>query len=330
MRFSIRRSLVLACTAGLAATAMVSVAGAANAAVVAGGGRNADRTPVYVRDAEGIALQLCSDATMCEPADPAVGDIGSYFGAEASLGPMRAIWGIDAVFLENADGTIGDTAAVGNSALFRAEGLRPNRRYTIQGPWGTHRCFTNGEGALDNKNCLFEAGGEAGGQLRGGPVKSFLYSTRGPRGFIGGLEIPARVTGSPSGFNRVTLDGPGAHFATSLFSLSGQMADNTPMSQISKTALRMGNKQNTRPITRVLRYRNIGTAPARFRVSRGGENPVAFKVRENCAAVAPGRTCRIEVVYRPGAHDKSAVLTITDNTLAQPRRVTLRGVAPTR
>ncbi|MDQ4084185.1 MAG: hypothetical protein M3165_00040 [Actinomycetota bacterium] len=330
MRFSIRRSLALASVAGLAATALVSASGSANAVVVPGGGRNPDRTPVYVRDAEGIALQLCSDTVYCEPADTAAGDIGAYFGAEAALGPMRAIWGIDAAYLEAADGTVSDVPALTSSALFRAEGLRPNRRYTIRGPWGTHRCMTNAEGELNNKNCLFERGGEAGGRLRSGPVKSFLYSPLAPRGFVGGLEIPQRVTGSPSGFNRVTLDGPGAHFRTNMIALSGQMADDTPMSQISKTALRMGNKRNTAPVTRILRYRSIGTAPATFRVRRGGENPVAFKVRENCAAVAPGRVCRIEVIYRPGAHDKSAFLTITDNTMAHPRRVTLRGVAPVR
>jgi hypothetical protein len=330
MRFisDTRRSLVALSAVGLAASALAVSSGSAGAAVVPGGGRNADRTPVFVRDGQGLALQMCTDAVNCEPADAAAGDIGSYFGAEASLGPMRAIWGIDAAFLEDAAGNISDRAAVANTALFRAEGLRANRRYTIRGPWGTHRCFTDERGRLDNKNCLFERGGEAGGRLRSGPVKTLLYSARGPRGFLGALEIPQRVTGSPTGFNRVTLDGPGAHFRTNMFALTGQLADNIPMSRVSKSALRMGNHRNTKAITRILRYRSIGTAPARFRVTRHGQDPLAFRVRENCAAVQPGSVCQVTVVYRPGAHDKKAFLTITDNTMAHPRRVDLRGIAP--
>jgi hypothetical protein len=313
----------------LAATALVSTSGTAGAVVSPGGGRNADGSPAYIRDGQGLAMQLCTDATFCEPADPAdAAEIGSFFSAEASLGPMRAIWGIDAAFLEDAAGNISTRPGVTNGALFRAEGLRPNRRYTIRGPWGTHRCSSNAEGELNNTNCIFEAGGEAGGALRTGPIKSMLFTTRAPRGFLGGLEIPQRVTGSPSGFNRVTLRGPGANFSTNLFALSGQMVDNQPMGLLAKDSLRFGSRNNTRVVTRILRYRSVGTAPARFRVRRAGPNPFAFRVNENCAALQPGRVCRIRVSYDPGVNNRRARLVINDNTLAPPRRVSLTGIAP--
>jgi len=311
----------------LAATALVATSTTAGAAISPSGARNPDRTPAFVRDGQGLALALCADAVRCEPADAAAGDIGSYFSAEAALGPMRAIWGVDAAFLENAAGNLTTRPGVTNAALFRAEGLRPNSRYTMRGPWGTHRCTTNADGALDNKNCLFEAGGEAGGALRTGPIKSFLFG-RSPQGFIGDLTIPQRVTGSPSGFNRVTLTGPGANFSTNRFVLGGQMRANTPMGLLAKDSLRFGSRSNTRVITRTLRYRSVGTAPARLRIRRAGPNPFAFKVNENCGALAPRSVCRIRVSYNPGANNRRARLVINDNTLAPPRRVSLTGIAP--
>jgi hypothetical protein len=326
-RTSRRRTAAVASAAALAATTLLAGT-SADAAVVAGGGRNADRTPVSFHDSQGLAVQMCIDARLCEPADAAAGDIGSYFSAEAQVGPVRAIWGIDAAFLEDAAGNLTNRPAVTNSALFRAEGLRPHARYTIEGPWGTHRCVTNADGALDNKNCIFGAGGEEGGTVAQGPVESLLFPSRAPRGFLGNLTVPQTVTGSPSGFNRVVVTGPGLTARANRFVLGGQLAANQPMSLLGKTALRLGSKANTRTVTKTLRLRSVGTAPVRAQIRKAGANPVAFKVTRTCGAVAPGRSCAIQVSYNPGAHDKKAVLVINDNTLAAPRRVTLTGIAP--
>ena len=321
------RSVVALSAAALAATTLLVGSASADAAVVAGGGRNPDRTPVFFRDSQGLALQLCTDAVNCEPVDPAApAEIGSYFSAESQVGPVRAIWGIDAAFLEDAAGNISTRPGVTNSALFRAEGLRRNSRYTIKGPWGTHRCTTNADGSLDNKNCLFERGGEAGGLVGSGPVKSFLFSARAPRGFLGDLTIPQTVTGSTNGFNKVTVTGPGANFRSNRFVLGGQLAANQPMGLLNKSSMRFGSRNNTRPVTKTLVYRSVGTAPARVQVRRTGANPVAFKVTRNCGAIAPRTTCRINITYRPGAHDKVAALVINDNTLSAPRRVSLTGI----
>jgi hypothetical protein len=323
-----RRHLAVLSATALAAATLLAGNGAADAAISPGGGRNPDRTPVFLRDAQGLALRLCTDTVNCEPAAEA-GEIGSYFSAEAELGPMRAIWGIDAAFLEDAADNITDRPALTSSALFRAEGLRPNRRYTIRGPWGTHRCTTDGQGQLTNKNCLFERGGEAGGALRGGPVKSFLRAAASPAGFVGSLEIPRRVTGSPSGFNRVTLTGPGANFRTNLIAVSGQLADNIPMAAVRKDSLRLGNKNKARPTQRVLRVRNVGTAPLSVRIAKSGDNPGRFRVVNNCSGVAPGRACGIEVTYRPRRNAvNTAAMTLTTNGLRAPQRVTLTGIGP--
>lgn len=330
-----RRTVATVSATVLAAGALLASSVSADAVVTAGGARNADGTPGLIRDDHGLAMQLCVDATNCEPADPAAGDIGQYFSAEAALGPMRAIWGLDAAFLEDAAGNLTDRAAVTNAALFRAEGLRPNSRYTIKGPWGTHRCSTNVDGALDNKNCLFVGGGEAGGTIGSGPVKSFLFAQIHPAGFLGNLTVPQRVVGSPTGFNRVTLDGPGAHFSTNRFVLGGQMVENQPMALVGQGAenqkIRLGSKRNTRVVTKTLRYRSVGTAAANPQIRKAGRDPGAFKLtKTNCGAVAPRQSCQIQISYTPRRADKHAVLVITDNTLAGPRRVSLTGVAPTR
>jgi len=99
---------------------------------------------------------------------------------------------------------------------------------------------------------------------------------------------------------------------------------------VSTSALRLGSRTSTVPVTKVIRYRSVGTAAATPRLSKTGPNPAAFQVRKNCTSVAPGGLCTISVTYRPTVHDKSAVLVIDDNTMAPPRRVTLTGVAPRR
>jgi hypothetical protein len=322
-----RRHLAVLSATALAAATLLAGNGAADAAISPGGGRNPDRTPVFLRDAQGLALRLCTDTVNCEPAAEA-GEIGSYFSAEAELGPMRAIWGIDAAFLEDAADNITDRPTLTSSALFRAEGLRPNRRYTIRGPWGTHRCTTDGQGQLTNKNCLFERGGEAGGRLGAGPIKSFLYTRLAPRGFLGDLVVPQRVTGSPTGFNRVTLRGPGVRARTRFFVLGGQMAEDQPMALMGRSQLRLGSRSSGATVTKTLHYRSVGTAPVTMRIRKAGNHPGAFRVTRGCGELAPRQSCRIEVTFNPGRLDRFARLVVTDNTLAGKRRVFLTGIAP--
>jgi hypothetical protein len=322
----VRRSAAVLSATALAATAVAAASTPAGAALSRGGAANGDGTPGFIRDRQGIAVQMCTDNLQCEPAVSP--DIGTYFAAEATVGPMRASWGVDAAFLEDAAGNISNRVGVSNSAVFRAEGLRPNRRYTIRGPWGQHRCFSDERGRLDNKNCLFERGGEAGGPLALGPIKTLLRAKFPPAGgFLGG-DAAQRVTGSPTGFNRVTLDGPGVHAQSRFFTIGGQLVDDTAMGMLNKNRIKMGTKRNVAAVTKSVVYRSVGTAPARVRVSKAGENPGAFKLNNGCARVAlnPGRRCTIEITYRPKAQNSVAQLVIDDNGIAARRTVRLRGI----
>jgi hypothetical protein len=98
------------------------------------------------------------------------------------------------------------------------------------------------------------------------------------------------------------------------------------MSQINRESLTMGNRNNTRPIKRVIRVSSFGTAPLAATFTKSGANPGAFAVVNNCASVAPNRACNIQVTFAPRPNrTKTAVLTIDDNSLAAPHRITLTG-----
>jgi hypothetical protein len=164
--------------------------------------------------------------------------------------------------------------------------------------------------------------------VRRGPVKSFLV----PRfsvasGLLGGLT-GSRVLGSPSGFNRVSIKGPGVNARSRFFTVSGQLVANTPMGVVNRKDLRLGKRNNARRVTRTIRYRNVGTATARVRTRKTGQRG-AFRINNGCrGGVAPGRACAIKVTYRPTRRDKAARLVINDNTLAKPRSISLRGISP--
>ena len=318
------RSTALLSAAVLVASGIVATMGAASAVVVRGAGQNAEGTPNFYRDAQGVALELCLDGTpdvQCpapaDPPDPT--HVGEYFAAEATAGPLLALYGIEAIN----DGAL----AVSNGTRFRIEGARPNTRYTIKDPWGTTNVRTDATGASDFR---METNG-AFNTVRNGHISTFLRAVgRNGAAFIGNHNLVSRVTGSPTGFNKVVMTGGGQRWSTAQFSLMGQKRANTAMSAINRRSLQLGNGRTADRVTRNIRYSSLGTAAARqITVRKGGLNPGAFSVRDTCASQAPGTACQIMVTFAPRQHansTKRAFLTINDNTLAAPRRVSLKGV----
>ena len=327
-----RRAAALLSASALAATALIATAGSAGAVVTAGGAADPEGRPGFFTDSQGIRLALCTDAVNCEPADPADPLHGGYFGAEAQAGPVLAIYGIETAEGEDAEGNPNGQAIVANVSRFRADGLTPNARYTIRGPWGSQSCVTDASGQLDGDiACGAEAGGEAGTPIGGGPVKTFLRRVSGaPAGFLGDLETAGPVTGSPTGFNRVVVRGPAGNIVgqNNLFTVTGQMAANTPMASLNTAALSMGNGRNAQPVTRNIRFSSFGTAPATPQVTKLGANPGRFAVDTSaCAAVAAGNACDIRVTYTPqNNRDASARLRIGTGIPGSARLVSLQGV----
>lgn len=319
-----RRPAALLSVAALATTGLVAAAVPAGAAVTAGGQADGNGRPAFVRDATGIALALCTDAVNCEPADPADPLHGGYYSAEATAGGIRAVFAIETAAGEDAAGNPTDQATVANVAVFDGDGLRAGARYTIKHPYGTSTVVADDRGRVRR---VIEAGGEAGTPLGSGVVKTFLRRVNAPAGFLGNLDTAGRVTGSPTGFNAMTVTGPGVNATARNFIVNGQMRANTAMTSMSTSALKLGSITKATPSTATIPVSSFGTAAATITTTLGGANPSAFQV-QNPAAVASGSAANIRVTYAPRANrDVSAILTIADGGLAAPRQVTLTGVA---
>jgi hypothetical protein len=316
------RSTALLSAAVLTASGIAATMGVANAVVTPSGGENGQGTPSFYKDAQGFALQLCLDGTpdvQCPPTDAE--HLGAYFAADSNpVGPMTAGYAVEAVN-DPVDGNL-----VINSARFRIEGAKANTTYTIKDPWRTTTCRTDGTGSAD---CRRETSG-AFSTVRTGPVESFLR-TVGPSAseFIGRHTAFSRVTGSPTGFNKIVMTGGGQKWITNRFSVAGQKRANTAMSSLSTRALELGNGRKADAVSKSVKYSSIGTANARPTVRKGGQNPGAFMVKDTCASQAPGTACAITVTFRPRQNVntvKRAFLVIDDNGLAAPRKVSLKGV----
>jgi hypothetical protein len=304
--------------------------GAANAVITPSGAQNGNGVPTFYKDAQGLALALCTDPGATEAAcgapdaGPVDGHFGVYFDAASSLGNannpvLDAGWAIEA-----AQDDLGNPA-VFNATRFRLNGLRPNTTYKITDPWGTKRCTTDASGGAD---CKFESPGGFN-QVRTARISTFLRVVGRSGGEMIGPDLAKRVTGSPTGFNKLVMTGGGRTWSTNLFTLLGQKRAGTAMSSLNKMALELGTGRSANVVTRTIRYSSIGTAAARPTVRKGGASPGAFSVRDTCASQAPGSVCSIMVTFAPGKHansTKRAVLTINDNGLAAPRKVSLKGI----
>ena len=293
------RSAALLSAAAVDAAGLFA-AGPSGAAVTLGPNRP-DGLPAYIVDGEGVAIAPCDTNTaICggafDAADPA------YWDAGGDAGPIRLVYSVS-------------SPAGGRIARFDGSGLTPGR-YTIKDPWGTVTCTAPG-GKMDCR-------------LPGRRITTLLRQTTTPAGFVGNPNANRTFTGSPTGFNRVLITGPGGFRAsTNRLAITGMMRDNTAMSAINKRALELGNGRKADRVSRTIRYSSFGTAAAVPTVRKGGVNPGAFSVRDTCASQAPGTACAITVTFAPRQHANSvkrAFLTIDDNSLAAPRKVSLKGV----
>ena len=306
-----RRSAAILSVGALTVTGLMAVAMPADAVITRSQGTT-NNVPNYFRDDIGLRVAPCANVAVCvDPFDPAD---GVYFDAGATTQSFRAVWSVGAGF-DPAEPPV----ELDNSFRFTAQGV-PNGRYTIRDPWGSRTCNAVA-GRVDCRSALTAR-----------PVRTFLRTLVRPAGFLGNGETPRRVTGSPTDFNRLVIDGPGAfRESTSLFTVLGQMPEATPMADIDKDALTMGNRNKTTPTTRILRYESLGTANASATATVAGRNAARFTVNDAaCVSVAPGNSCGIRVTYRPQRNRNAAarLRIVTAGNAGATRVVTLRGTGP--
>jgi hypothetical protein len=299
-----RRSAALLSAAAGAAAGLFAAASPAGAVINLGPPRASDGLPAYIVDGEGIAIAPCDTATpvrdcggVFDPTDP------TYWDAGGNAGPIKLAYSVSS--------PIG-----GRIARFTGSALTPGR-YTIKDPWGT-------------VHCQADVGGKMDCRLPGRRITTLLRATTAVPGFIGNANVERTFTGSPTGFNRVLITGPRKFKAsTTHLAITGLMRANTAMSAVNTDALTLGRPKNAAPVVKNVHYTSFGTAAARPTVRLAGANAGAFKVRNTCGSVAPGRGCNIVVAFRPRQHVNQTVkarLLINDNGLAARRTVKLTGV----
>jgi methionine-rich copper-binding protein CopC len=207
--------------------------------------------------------------------------------------------------------------AVDQLSRYTGSGLAPGR-YTIKDPWGTV------------SSCTADAAGKMDCRIAARRITSFLHGTGRNVGFVGNGVAATTFVGSPTGFNKFLITGPAGFRASASRSvLTGKKLPNTAMSSMTTTkALSFGSITKARPSVATIPVSSFGSAPLRVTTRLAGANPRAFTVTNGCASVASGSACTIGVRYAPTANrNASAVLTIDDDGLAAPRKVTLSGVA---
>ncbi|MGA8210630.1 MAG: choice-of-anchor D domain-containing protein, partial [Nocardioidaceae bacterium] len=324
---------------------------------VAGAGALAPGFPTWYADTDGTALQPCLDGLpMClaSAADLMAdsGGEGFYFAADAAVGPITVHNAVEAAYA--GDGPGQEMVFVRTQVAAHAGGLVPGGTYTVTDPYGTlNSCTANASGQLRNNACRTEtvpAAQDFNGALNGRVGPFLTWDTYGdpslgappPAGYIGDNATPHRVTGSPTGFNKVRVVGPGINAdgsqpcaadwtgaaadcaETDLFVVQGKVQPG-PSAHLSAPSLDFGNTA-TAATTR-LRYTSTGTEPVTVgSVSAGGS--ADFSLADSCAgtSVAPGTSCTIDVTYTPVAGTTATgSVRVADSTSGSPRTVTLKG-----
>lgn len=288
-------------------------------------GQDGDTHPQhFTDDVSGLALELCLDGTARCLAAP--GDLVApegeafYFAAFADAGPFTGEIALEAAFADT-------TGIVFQRFQYQAEGLTPGDTYTITDPFSTRTCVAE----AGRTRCRVDSATPLSG-----PITQWLIADNAPAGYIGDNATASTVTGSPTGFNKLRVEGPGITSTcndpvvgviancdeTDQWIVQGKIAPGTAAT-LSASSLDFGNTATS--TTRNITYSSIGTQPAAV-TSATSNNPAFVVNSTGCASVAPGSSCTIGVTYTPVAGEPdTGTLTINDNTAGSGRTVALSG-----
>lgn len=249
-------------TAGLV-TAGAQTAGPTGRLVAVGPTSSQNGYPVWYRDSNGVALELCVEGgnPLCafppgefpDPTQPASfpdnwpGE-AFYQLADSSMampggGDATLTLGVEAAFSSGEVPIDGDQITFGRVRI-RIDDLQAGATYKITHPYGVET-FENVAGGRRGINFVSDIGIGAPGDFTGalkskiGPFLTWAPLSDAPAGFVGDPDVLHAVEGSPYGTNVFRIEGPGVGtpgspdlcdpartdcIETDLFSLVGKLA----------------------------------------------------------------------------------------------------------
>ena len=183
-----------------------------------------DGFPEYLTDSNGNSVQRCLDANLCffdpiEPADPFSLQIGSggesfWWAADAVIDDpvsgrpiLKLVMAAEAAIMQT------DTAGMlvnGSQAAFLRKrfvmGVPVDGTYTVKHPYGVDVFTVTGATGARDVFSTVDTGFAPNSDFTG-MVGPFLVATNRPAGFLGNVNVPSTVTGSPCGRNFVEVSG---------------------------------------------------------------------------------------------------------------------------
>ena len=295
------------------------------------GGLDARGFPTFYTDDSGLSLQVCEDgsanclgATTADLADRTDGE-AFYWMAAAELptsrGDLSVEFALEAAFAATDEPMVFDRLRV-RGDLTRAG------RYTLLTPYGRQRITAEGLGPRNvnftqDDVCALTPGGGCPGR-----ITNFLRSPNAPTGYLGGGETATRVIGGTVR-NKLALLAPGGRVlgSTARFAVMGKLAPG-PAAGLSTDLVNFGNQART--TRRGVTVNNLGDSALDFASIRVAGATTIRVARTGCAAQASlpaGGSCRVNLLYRPGARKVStASLIIDDNTNVGLHRIPVKAM----